>query len=112
MNPEKWLLLVLSVSWSSWLLSFTIGKWVRRQESVTEHPLYRIGQLELHLGAVDQIPLLVHRVTELERRVNQAGEKMSDVADAVQSLPERLRADFVTRDEWDLTERRRRPDAG
>lgn len=106
MNLEKWLLAVLSVSWSGWLLSFAIGKWTHRQETITENPVYRIAQLETHMKAVDDIPLLVHRIRELETRMNQAGNKMSDLTDAVQGLPERLRGTFVTRMEWDMSERR------
>jgi hypothetical protein len=85
---EQWLLTILSVSWSGWLLSFAFGKWVQRREGSAEIPL--------------------HRITELERRMDRAGEKMSDLANDVQGMPERLRDQFVTRYEWAATERRRR----
>lgn len=111
MTPEQWLLTAVSVSWSGWMASLAVGKWIRKTETQTEQPLYRITQLEAHLSAVEEIPLLVHRVMRLEQRMDQAGDKLSDLTDAVQGLPERMRRDFVTRAEWDLIERRRRPDA-
>ena len=89
MTREQWLLTILSVSWSGWMVSFVVGKWVQRREGSTEIPLYRI--------------------TQLEARMDHAGEKMSDLANAVQAMPERLRLEFVTRREWDATERRRQP---
>ncbi len=86
MTREQWLLTILSLSWSGYLVSFAVGKWVQRREGSTEVPLYRIAQLEA--------------------RMDHAGEKMSDLANAVQGMPERLRGEFVTRREWDATERR------
>ena len=71
------------------MVSFIVGKWVQRREGSAEIPLYRISQLEA--------------------RMDRAGEKMSDLANAVQGMPERLRGEFVTRKEWDLTERRKQP---
>jgi len=90
MTREQWLLTILSLSWSGWMVSFVVGKWVQRREGSTEIPLYRI--------------------TQLEARMDRAGDKMSDLANAVQGMPERLRDEFVTRQEWDLTERRRKPE--
>lgn len=74
MTLEQGLLAAVSLSWSTWLTSFAIGK-------------YRIGQLE--------------------RRMDQAGEKMSDLANDVQTMPDKMRAEFVSRKEWEATERRR-----
>lgn len=105
-TTEQWLLTAVSVSWSGWMTSLAVGKWIRKTETQTEQPVYRIAQLELHMASVDLIPLLLHRVKELESRMDQAGDKMSDLTDAVQGLPERLRGTFITRIEWDLTERR------
>jgi hypothetical protein len=91
MTREQWLLTLLTVSWSGWMLSFLVGKWVQRRDSSSELP--------------------VHRISELERRMNQAGDKMSDLANDVQAMPEKLRHEFVTRLEWDAyAERRRRPE--
>lgn len=84
---EQLLAAALGVTWGGLGLSFAIGKWARSREVAADVPLYRIQQLE--------------------KRCDQAGEKMSDLANMVQSMPERLRADFVTRAEWALTERRR-----
>jgi hypothetical protein len=90
MSREQWLLTILSVSWSGWMISFVVGKWVQRREGSADVPLYRL--------------------TQLEQRMNQAGDKMSDLANEVQAMPERLRNEFVTRREWDATERRRKPE--
>ena len=80
MTPtEEMLIAALGVTWSGFGLSFMVGKWVRRQEHSSEMPAYRIGQLE--------------------RRMDQAGEKMSDLAGDIQGLPDRMRAEFVTRRE-------------
>ncbi len=88
MTREQWLLTIVSVSWSGWLISFAIGKWVQRREGSTDVPLYRI--------------------TQLEKRMDQAGEKMSDLANVVQAMPNVIRDEFVTRREWE--ERRRSGD--
>ena len=72
------------------MVSFIVGKWVQRREGSAEIPVYRIAQLE--------------------KRMDTAGQKMSDLANDVQGMPERLRAEFVTRLEWDMTtERRKEP---
>lgn len=87
MTREQWLLTILSLSWSGWLLSFIIGKWVQRRDDSSQIPVYRIAQLET--------------------RMELAGEKMSDLANVVQVMPDKMRLEFVTRREWDATERRR-----
>ncbi len=86
MTREQWLLTIISVSWSGWLISFAIGKWVQRREGSTEVPLYRLAQLE--------------------RRMDQAGDKMSDLANSIQGMPAIMRDEFVTRREWDAIEKR------
>jgi hypothetical protein len=86
MTREQWLLTILSLSWSGWMISFVVGKWVQRREGSADVPLWRI--------------------TQLERRMDQAGDKMSDLANAIQGMPERLRDEFVTRREWDAIEKR------
>lgn len=90
MTREQWLLTILSLSWSGWMISFIVGKWVQRREGSADVPIYRLSQLE--------------------KRMDDAGEKMSDLANIVQVMPDRLRAEFVTRREWDATERRRKPE--
>ncbi len=106
-DPLTILLTVLTATWSGWMLSFAVGKWVRRQESSTDLPLYRLQQLESKLTQIGEMTTYLYRLQECERRLTQAGDKMSDLADMIQGLPERLRKDFVLRVEWDTTERRR-----
>lgn len=112
MTTEQWLLAAVTASWSANMISLAVGRWLHKTEHQVDAPLYRIQMLENQLVAVAAIPVLVHRVTELEKRVDQAGKHTSDLASAVQGLPERLRHTFVTREEWNLTERRRRPEGG
>lgn len=92
LDPEKLLLYVVSGTWAGWMLSFTIGKWVKSREVSEDLPLYRLGVLE--------------------RRMDQAGQKISDLADEVQTLPERMRTEFVTRYECKLLEERERGSRG
>ena len=87
MTPtEEMLIAALGVTWSGFGLSFAIGKWVRGREVATDMPSYRIGQLE--------------------KRMDQAGEKMSDLAGDIQGLPDRLRLEFITRHECELMVKR------
>lgn len=85
---EQMLTAALGVTWGGLGLSFAIGKWARSRETDGEIPLYRI--------------------TQLEHRMDQAGEKMSDFTNMIQAMPDKLRLEFVTRLEWNATERRRR----
>jgi hypothetical protein len=85
---EQFLTAALGVTWGGIGLAFAVGKWARSREAAGETLLFRIEQLE--------------------KRMEQAGNKMSDLASAVQGLPDRLRHDFVLRVEWDATERRRK----
>ena len=89
MTPEQWLLTGVSVSWSGWMISFGIGKWVKGREGSTTLPEYRI--------------------TQMEKRMDQAGQKISDLTDVVQALPDRLRAEFMTRAECELLSRHSHP---
>jgi Zn-dependent protease with chaperone function len=84
---EQWLTAALGITWGGLGLSFAVGKWARGRETAADAILYRVEQLE--------------------RRMERAGEKMSDLANEVQAMPERLRHEFVLRAEWALTERRK-----
>lgn len=88
MTREQWLLTILSLSWSGWMVSFIVGKWVQRREGSTDVPIYRLALLE--------------------KRMDQAGDKMSDLANVVQAMPDKIREEFVTRREWN--ERRKGKD--
>ena len=59
------------------------------------------------------IEVILQRLDQLDGLMNRAGEKMSDLADTVQGLPDRLRKDFLPREEakllFDLHNRRQRP---
>lgn len=73
MTFEQGLLAAVSLSWSTWLASFSI----------------------MHF-----------RQNQLEKRMDSAGEKMSDMAGHVQAFPERMRDEFLTRREWEEWRRR------
>lgn len=92
MTMEQWLLTGVSISWGGWMLSLAVGKWIQKQETSDQMPRYRLDLLE--------------------KRMDLAGEKASDLADHVQALPERMRGEFFTRREWDAIEsfeRRKNP---
>ena len=61
-------------------------------------------------GSLD---VILQRLDNLDERMNRAGIKMSDLADDVQGLPDRLRKEFLPREEakllFDLHNRRQRP---
>lgn len=96
------LLAFLSISWSGWLLSFAIGKWTKRQETIVDAPIYRIEQLEKAVSQLGSSAMHEYRITMLENSMNRAGEKMSDLANEVQKMPEMLRKDFITRTECEM----------
>jgi hypothetical protein len=103
MTMEQLLASALAVTWGGLGVSFAIGRWARRQETASEIPLYRIEQLEKRMETV----VLRTEWEATDRQLDRAGKKMSDLANEVQVLPERMREQFVLRAEWDLTERRR-----
>ena len=46
--------------------------------------------------------LSLHRITQLEQRMDRAGQKWSDLANDVQAMPDRLREEFISRRECEL----------
>ena len=50
---------------------------------------------------VDKPEQLAYRIEQLEKRVDQTGHKISDLATAVQGLPEHLRTTFVPREVYE-----------
>lgn len=102
MTPEKILLAVVTVSWSGWMLSFAIGKWVRGQESSTQTPIYRIDQLEKAVARMGDMTTVIWRVEQLEHAMDRAGQRWSDLADDVQTMPDKLASKFITRNECEM----------
>ena len=51
---------------------------------------------------VDQPEQIAYRLLCVEKRLDQSGEHISDLATAVQGLPERLRSVFVTKEVFEL----------
>ncbi len=99
MTPtEGFLYAALGATWGGIGLSFGVGKWVRSRETDVKAMAEQFKSVTT---------ALMYRIEQLEKRTEHAGGHMSDLATAVQGLPERLRQSFVTREEWDLTERRK-----
>ena len=97
---ESMLLAGLGATWAGIVLSFGIGRWARSREVDAK------GMAEQFRSVTTA---LMYRIEQLEKAQDRAGGHISDLASSVQGLPERLRAEFVTRTEWNLTERRRDP---
>lgn len=70
--------LFLSVVLGAMFRGFSTGRWVQTR--------------------VDDVEKLGTRITSLEKRMDQAGEKLSDFETQVQALPETLRVMFVPRE--------------
>ena len=95
---ESMLYAALGATWGGIGISFAVGKWVRSRETD--------GKALAEQFRSNSTALL-YRIEQLEKRTDQAGGHISDLASAVQGLLEQLRKAFVTREEWDMSERRR-----
>lgn len=102
---EQFLTAALGITWGGIGLSFAVGKWAKSREA---------GEASLQTAQTVMGAALLYRIEQMEKRMDKAGGHISDLATAVQGLPETLgrafRTEFVTRREWDLTERRRIPE--
>ncbi len=105
-STEGMLYAALAATWGGIGFSFVVGKWVRSRE--TDAP-----QLAEQMKSITDA--LLYRIQQLEKSQDNASGRMSDLTGKIQVLIERfdlritnLKTDFVTRIEWDLTERRRK----
>ena len=103
---ESMLLAGLGATWGGIVLSFGVGRWAKSREVDAK-------------GLAEQMKsvttALLYRIEQLEKSQDHASGKMSDLTSKIQVLIERfdaringLKSEFVTRTEWDLTERRRK----
>ena len=114
MTASVWttiLLAVISFVQAGLVFSFTVGKWATRRELSSDDQKRTLDTIFDRLRALDAgaatMILVTYRVTELEKTLDDAGERTSKLATYVQGLEEKLRRDFITRDECDIRERRK-----
>jgi TolA-binding protein len=100
------LLAGLGATWGGIAMSFAVGKWARSREM--DGP-----KLAEQMKSITDA--LLYRIQQLEKSQDNASGRMSDLTGKIQILIERfdaringLKTEFVTRTEWDLTERRRK----
>lgn len=63
---------------------------------------FQLGKWSTTVDRSADFDALRESIRAIHRRLDDAGEKASDLASAVQGMPERIRRDFITRDEFTI----------